>query len=408
MGVHRSQRLVEDLRQACPLTNDAVGRPRVLVIISSYLPGFRAGGPVRSIEGLVERLGSELDIFIVTLDRDFGRDTCYPNVPVGVWQKVGPARVIYLPPRSYTYRGLKPIFSEVKPDTIYLNSFFSFRFAILPLLLRRRVGAPTRVVLAPRGSVSKVALRSKRYKKLPFLWLGRQTRIFDDLSWQASSSLERDDIQHLFPNANVLVASNLQRSFDPPRSPRIKQVGALRAVFVSRIAPKKNLLYLLTLLGSMDVRLHLDIIGPKEDDDYWMECQRAIARLPLATTVTYLGEMNHEDVASELATHHLMVLPTLNENFGHVILESLCSGTPVLISDQTPWRGLRDVGAGWDLDLDHPEQFKEAIEACVALDDPGFQAMSSAAAALGFSSTNQPEALRANCELLIGPTATPR
>ena len=35
--------------------------------------------------------------------------------------------------------------------------------------------------------------------------------------------------------------------------------------------------------------------------------------------------------------HDLFVFPTLGENFGHVIYESLMCGTPVLVSDNTPW-----------------------------------------------------------------------
>ena len=34
----------------------------------------------------------------------------------------------------------------------------------------------------------------------------------------------------------------------------------------------------------------------------------------------------------------LFVFPTLGENFGHVIFESLEASTPVLVSDQTPWK----------------------------------------------------------------------
>ena len=54
--------------------------------------------------------------------------------------------------------------------------------------------------------------------------------------------------------------------------------------------------------------------------------------------------------------------PTLGENYGHVIYEALDSGCPVLISDQTPWRGLSEVGAGWDLPLDKPDLFRQACK----------------------------------------------
>ena len=52
----------------------------------------------------------------------------------------------------------------------------------------------------------------------------------------------------------------------------------------------------------------------------------------------------------------MFFLPTLGENFGHVIAES-----PVLISDQTPWRNLKNHGVGWDLPLNDPDSFRKAI-----------------------------------------------
>ena len=48
-----------------------------------------------------------------------------------------------------------------------------------------------------------------------------------------------------------------------------------------------------------------------------------------------------------------MILPTLGENFGHVIVEAWTAGCPVLVSDRTPWRQLASHGVGWDVALDH-------------------------------------------------------
>src|SRR3546814_17574361 len=38
----------------------------------------------------------------------------------------------------------------------------------------------------------------------------------------------------------------------------------------------------------------------------------------------------------------------LGENYGHVIAEALEAGLRLLISDQTPWRGLAEAGVGHD------------------------------------------------------------
>jgi glycosyltransferase involved in cell wall biosynthesis len=40
------------------------------------------------------------------------------------------------------------------------------------------------------------------------------------------------------------------------------------------------------------------------------------------------------------------VFPTLGENFGHVIAESLSASCPVICSDQTPWNDVLAAGGG--------------------------------------------------------------
>jgi glycosyltransferase involved in cell wall biosynthesis len=51
-----------------------------------------------------------------------------------------------------------------------------------------------------------------------------------------------------------------------------------------------------------------------------------------------LGDVSPERVNAVFAAYDLFILPTLGENFGHVILEALTAGTPVLTSDQTQWK----------------------------------------------------------------------
>ena len=64
--------------------------------------------------------------------------------------------------------------------------------------------------------------------------------------------------------------------------------------------------------------------------------------------VEFKGPIPYTQVFGTLQQYHLFVLPTLGENYGHVIYEALSAGEPVPISDQTPWRksGKRKSGLG--------------------------------------------------------------
>ena len=145
-------------------------------------------------------------------------------------------------------------------------------------------------------------------------------------------------------------------------------------IFVVRIHPIKNLDYLLIrLLEVRSAEVALTIVGSLEDPAYWEKCQGIIARLPAGITVEYAGELAFNELPALTSRHHIFVLPTQGENFGHAIFEALSLGKPVLISDQTPWRNLQNFKAGWDLALDHPTEFIASIEQAAAFDSIEYQ-----------------------------------
>ena len=110
-----------------------------------------------------------------------------------------------------------------------------------------------------------------------------------------------------------------------------------------------------------------DIYGPQEDPDYWRECQALIEVLPAHIRVNYCGNVMPEDVRRTFSDYDLFFFPTRGENYGHVIAESISAGTPVLLSDQTPWRDLESEGLGWDLPLRDPQAFAEKIDHFAAI-----------------------------------------
>jgi glycosyltransferase involved in cell wall biosynthesis len=97
--------------------------------------------------------------------------------------------------------------------------------------------------------------------------------------------------------------------------------------------------------------------------------------------------------------NHFFLLPTAGENFGHVILEALTSGCPVLISDQTPWRALQEEGIGWDLSLNDQNIWLEALNTCVRMDNVEYQKMRKRTLEYAHRWNSQPEALQSNIEL---------
>ena len=376
----------------------------ILVLADHYLPGVKAGGPIRTLSSLVARLGDEFAFWVLTRDRDFGDAQPYDDLVPGTWLTVGKARVQYVAETSMTRGLLARAVKESNARAMYLNSFFSLRFAILPVLYARlRLLPAVSIILAPRGEFSPGALRLKRIKKRCFLLLGKASGLYRDVVWQASSDHEVRDIRREFGHhARIVVAPNLAMPSDSAisaeRSP--KQAGVLRIVFLSRVSRKKNLDGALSMLRGLHGRVSLDIYGPVEDASYWQECQDAIRTLPSNVAVHYGGMVAHSDVGRIFRAHDLFLFPTLGENFGHVILEALTAGCPVMISDRTPWRNLKQMEVGWDIPLDQPALFERALAECVEMGDELHRRMSTCASAFAQARMEDPEIVEQNRRLL--------
>ena len=361
---------------------------RILTFSDYYYPGHKGGGPIRTVLNMVERLGDEYDFRVVTRDRDLGDTKSYPTVKAGAWLPVGKAKVRYLSPRELSLRRMRALLSTTEYDAVYLNSFFSTAFTIKPLILRR-LGLVPRVpfIVAPRGEFSLGALSLKGSKKRAYLKVARAAGLYQGLAWQASSSYEEEDIRRSFgKHIPVSVAPDLPPTVEEHRESARrsrKATGHLKVLFLSRISRTKNLHSALEILGSSEGRIQFDIYGPVEDARYWRECTDLIDRLPHNVRASYRGAVAHAEVGKVMAGYDLFFLPTLGENFGYVILEALLAGCPVLISDRTPWRNLREQGVGWDLPLEEPEGFREVLQGCAEMDAEVYESWSRRARAFG-------------------------
>ena len=110
-------------------------KKKILCLIDYYLPGINSGGPVESISNLVEKLGNEFDIKIICRDHDIKSKKKYINVDVDSWNIVGKAKVFYASQKTLSPILMRKIIKKTDFDLIYFNSFFSFKFTIISLLL---------------------------------------------------------------------------------------------------------------------------------------------------------------------------------------------------------------------------------------------------------------------------------
>lgn len=340
---------------------------KVVCVLDYYLPGFKGGGPVRTVANMRELLAGKIDIAIFTRDRDLGSGSPYDAIHADTWTETENGPVYYASPKMFGANGLKQAIAESHFDLLYLNSFFGFRSSIQMYLFSRRANGHLPILIAPRGEFSPGALAIKRLKKRAYLTLVRMLGLYRDIQWHASTVAEKVDILRQFPataHAIQVAEDPVEANFVQSPADRItpSTAGYLRLAFISRISPMKNLDGLLRVLAAVSCQTELDIFGPIEDAAHWNACQSLIAALPPNVTVSYKGPLNPEMVSAVFAGYDLFAFPTHGENFGHVIFEALRAGTPVLVSDRTPWQ-TDPSGAIRVVPLGDTEAWRKELEA---------------------------------------------
>ncbi|MBO9635718.1 MAG: glycosyltransferase family 4 protein [Chitinophagaceae bacterium] len=339
-------------------------KKKVAVFIDWYEPGFKAGGPIQSCKNLVNQLSGLFEFYIFTSDRDIGEDSSYENVQTNTWiRNAENIHVWYATPDARKAKDIRSMIKQVQPDIVYFNSMFSKSFALIPLLVLKRIKYSGKIVLAPRGMLHSGALSSKSLKKKVFLQVFRLSGWPSRLLFHATDEQELKYVKKHFPSAKVKVAANIPNVDNTDLTFPVKQRNELNAVYIARIHPHKNLHFFLQLFKELkpEYKLRFDIFGVADDEAYSARCRELAADLPGNVQVNFHGPLVNREVLPTLKHNHVFMLATLGENFGHAVFESLTAGRPVLISDQTPWRSLASVNAGWDLPLNDKQAFAGTI-----------------------------------------------
>jgi glycosyltransferase involved in cell wall biosynthesis len=362
---------------------DIKKKPIVLIICNYYLPGYKSGGGLRTLVHMVERFQDRFDFRIITRDHD-GDEIPYPSVKINDWNLNDKTQVFYLPKNRIKLSKLRELISEVKPQVIYINSVFSTLSIFLLLLNKLKLISNVPIILAPEGELSDGALQLKANKKKAFVKFAKSVGLYKDLIWKVTAEPEKFETERFKGSGGeILVAPNMPsksvfETYKQELKPE-KIVGEAKFIFLSRFMRKKNFKWLTDNLSGIEGKLQIDVYGPLEDEVYWKETEQSIANLPSNIKINYRGYISHEEVLETVFKYHYFVLPTLGENFGHVFIEALAAGCPLLISDRTPWVDLERKQIGWDIPLEKPNEWIKAINGCINLDNVSYTNLSSKA-----------------------------
>lgn len=319
---------------------------------------------------IVSALKDDFEFYILTSAYDLGDFEPYNNVTINEWYDQEGVFLKYMDRQILNNTTIRQNILEINPDMLYLNSLFSKRFTLLPLLIAKSSGYP--VVLAPRGMLGDGALEIKRGKKSTFLFFAKLLRLYSRITWHASTTEEEKEIRRRFgKKSRIKIAQNIaiSQKFKLEEVLNSKKTGSMRFIFVSRIAIKKNLHLAIQALKQVTSKVPIEfhIYGNIEEPQYWEMIEGELTQTE-GLIIEYKGVVPPAELPEIFMNANFLILPTKHENYGHAIVEAWSNGCPVIISKNTPWKNLNDQNLGWDVDLKNFDNLVTALQEAVDLD----------------------------------------
>lgn len=237
-------------------------------------------------------------------------------------------------------------------------------------------------LLSPRGMLGRDALTFSSTAKRLF-WIAWQKRAVEAVTcFHATAESEYEDIRAFGLKQPVAVIPN---GIDLPDLAKIKSTETSSSkhtderpfiLSLGRIHPKKGLDRLVSafaLVADENTDWGLRIVGPDERG-HAAQLARQISSLKLDGRISIELPVFGDDKLRLMSQAEIFVLPTLHENFGMTVAESLAVETPVISSKGAPWAGLEEHGCGWWVDHG-PQAMAAALREAMAMDRDARSAM---------------------------------
>lgn len=319
---------------------------KILQINASYKPAYVYGGPTMSVAMLSEQLvknSCSVEVFTTTAN---GK-TELPVVK-NIAQTVNGVRVWYFQRHSKDHSHFAPVlllnlWKKARSfDVIHIHTWWNL-VSILSCMIALLRGVP--VVLSPRGTLSHYSFNHKGrlIKKLFHVIAGRY--LLNRCHLHCTSKREQVVVSQLTKPLSVFNIYNLVK-FGNHKPVPIQRNTQLKLLYLSRIEPKKGLKLLFNALAGSRIPWKLSIAG-NGNQAYIKQLKALSHQYGIEDRITWLG-FKGQDKFKLMARHEVLVLPSYDENFGNVIIESLSMGTAVLVSNKVGLaRYVQKNSLGW-------------------------------------------------------------
>jgi glycosyltransferase involved in cell wall biosynthesis len=304
---------------------------KILHITPAYKPAVIYGGPTMSVALLCEELaktGSAISVFTTTANgkQELPVSTAHPvdvdGIPVTYFKRITKDHTHFSPAL------LRALWKHAKEfDVIHIHAWWNL-VSVLSCGIALACKIP--VVVSPRGMLSAYTFGNKNMNAKGLIHKLVGKHLLEKSHIHATSKHEGQAIMQLIQPASIAVIPNFVKLNPVTATDDHINNNTFKLLFFSRIDEKKGLDILINALKLVTIPYHLTIAGTGAES--YLNYLKTLAG-GLEDKITWAGFYG-DDKFDLLKKHDLFVLPSHDENFGNVVIESLSVGTAVLISDQ--------------------------------------------------------------------------
>lgn len=310
------------------------------MVILAYIPSLdrSSGGPAAYVQFLSKELGKNV-VFHIACHRS-PNPLCIENAAVHyIGGLIGSLRRDWL-----------RLLDAVRPDIVHVNCCWMPQCALVQRL-SQCMGY--KVILTPHGMLEPWIIR-RHYltRKLPALLLYQKRAVVDAIYLHATAESEKNNLLGLGYNHNVAVIANGIDVYSVELKTTWKRKK--RILFLSRVCVNKGIECLIEAVALLKDCLHdyIVTVAGEGDKRYIETLKRKADNLDIGCMFSFVGGVYDSGKWDLIKESDILVLPTLNENFGIVIAEALACGTPVITTKGAPWKDLETWNCGWWIERD--------------------------------------------------------
>ncbi len=226
-----------------------------------------------------------------------------------------------------------------KCDIIHIFGGWTLFYIKISLLAHK---LKKKIIVHPLGFYEPWSLNEKKIKK-KLAWYLYQRKFLRQASLvHCASHNEETNLKKLDSQIKTVTLPFGINKKDVKKN--ISKIIRRRCIFFSRLHKKKGLDILIkTWIELNNKNWSLDIAG-FGDKKHFMHLLKNTKN----SKIRFLKPIINSSKKTKLLDNYdFLALPSLNENFGIVILESLARGLAVLTTNETPWIDIQNKNAGW-------------------------------------------------------------